>query len=895
MADVPYGQGVPDVNPQTDAPNDYQDVQPRAAQGLVALGQGASKAGDFFNNVASDDAFNEFQDGITKILRGDPNKMVPSANGMVPDTGYLGLKGRSALDARPAVQQQMDDLLTQIRGGLQNPEQELAFDTASRRYRSSAMLDIGAHADDQANTWYTTVNAASEKNAVDTIANNPDDPQKVAAGLSDLTNARLKQAQLNGAQPGDPIWTDTVNQSRRDAATTQIQAIGATDPARAMRVLQNYKGILGTSYDNLYDALKDKSDHEIGTNAGEASWANGNAQQNAATPYASAALPVYQQTAQAIPGGYSQSGIARTVQLESNGDPTVVNASGHVGLGQFSPETWKEYGVGDPKNPDDAIAAIQRYAAANSQYLTPKLGRPPTDAELYIAHQQGPGGAAALLTHPNASAASLIGLQAVKQNLPWNMQPQAATMTAAEFTSYWGHKFGGTTPPQMAQQAPTAAPPTPAAPQAAAPQATAQQPAVANANVPAAPAPNPLPGEAPTAAAITDPKALAYQGIMADDSLSPEQKEIAIQHVNQLAQAQVTAEALSAAAVKKQSDDAAGGYMTQILTGQNTADLGQMIAQDPKLEWQTKESLTSALQAHAQSSASAATASYGPGFWSAYQQVTAPTGDPSRISDVGQILRRAGPGGDLTLAGANQLVQTMTQNQRSVDDQSVSTTKTDLLAYAKSKISFDTSGMPDIPGAPQLRDPQGERIFNAQFVPKFLSAYDQWVKSGKDPWQFLTQDNVDKMIGGMRDPRSMALAKLEAQSSVDPSQVPVRAPEGVDQDGWNEVLSVPVVSKSGTPIQPAQWAEAVRRLQANPSDDVKKAFDNHFGNAVVNADDILSILKPLGTTDEQAKAARQSNAANIKERDAGFVPSAPSAAVVAPTADTVVMPAGLGL
>ena len=108
MAEVSY-IGVPQVEPNTSAPNDYQHINATAdsfggqiAKGVEQFGAGATHAGRFFGQVAADDAANQFQDLSTKILHGDPNKTVPGPDGKPqPDTGYMGLQGDAALRARP--------------------------------------------------------------------------------------------------------------------------------------------------------------------------------------------------------------------------------------------------------------------------------------------------------------------------------------------------------------------------------------------------------------------------------------------------------------------------------------------------------------------------------------------------------------------------------------------------------------------------------------------------------------------------------------------------------------------------------------------------------------------------------------------------------------------------
>ena len=602
-----------------------------------------------------------------------------------------------------------------------------------------------------------------------------------------------------------------------------MQAIAATDPSMALCILKEKQAIAGVDYEPLYNALRDKADRQDGLDLSASVLGRQQAVTSAAaaTSITNPAQPVYRQAVTDIPGGMSTTALARTVQLESGGDAGIVNASGHKGLGQFSAATWAAFGGGgDPTSSTDSINAIQRYAAANSKYLTPILGRPPTDAELYLAHQQGPEGAAKLLANPNVSAATLIGEKAVTQN------GGTAGMTAGQFTTMWAHKFNGTVP-ISATPSPQNIPANAPAPFVS-PQAAAGEPAPVSA-APAAPQANPLPGES-----LSD-KASAYQAIEASN-LSPQAKQYAYENVNRQLAAQQIADDANTAQRKQQSDLAAGGYMTQILSAGPTPDLLAKIAQDPKLTWETKESLTNAARGHAEESASGATAAYGPGFWKAYQQVSAPAGDPSRVSDVAAILGRAALGGDLTLAGAQKLVTVMGQNTRSTDDAQTNVALKGLIDGEKSKMSFQQIG--DVQGP---KDPKGEQIFETRFVPKVMGAYDQWIKAGKDPWQFLTQDNFDKLANGLRSPKEMALAKLQATGDTSQSQLPP-APQGVDEDGWKLALNVPTLLKNGSPRSIQNWAAALTALQTSPTPDVIKQFDEHYAASGVTAKDMLDVM-----------------------------------------------------
>lgn len=888
MADTGYSP-LQTVSPDDAPPSDYQTSQPRAAQGLQQLGEGAAQAGQFFDQVASDNAFNDYQDKATKLLRGDPNKTVMGPDGQpVPDTGYYGLQGRAALDARPQVQQQLDTLAQQTRDQLSSQTQVAAFETYSRRYRANAEMDIGSHADTEAKKWYGQVNSTSAKNALDAIAANPLDSSNLLNNASELTNAYTKQAMIEGAQPGDPVFQDAIRRARVDAVKTQIVAVGAQDPSRALQMTDKAQGLLGADYAQIRDTLRARAD-EADANTLASSAMNAAQPHIAATAAAtSPSQPVYQQASTQIPGGMTADGLAHTVQIESGGRD-VTNASGHVGYGQFSDATWKEYGAGgNPHDLGDSVAGIQRYAAANARYLAPRIGRQPTDAELYIAHQQGPGGALALLTNPNANAARLVGQSAITGN------GGTTSMTAAQFVAMWTHKFNGTTPSSgvvpegprsVINTAPVGAPQqsVPAGGIPASPDMVGANSAVA--------VPVPTVPDASNDNTPQDPKAVGYQAIDASDA-SDEVKQRARTMLTQQLQAQAIAAESTATQKKQASDKAANTYMTQMLTpGTDIASLLPQIASDPDLEWQTKEQLTNAAQAHAENSAAGASAVYGSGFGSAYQQVTAPAGDPSRIADAGTILRRAGPGGDLTLAGAEKLITVMGQNAKSVDDASVNAIKSSLMSYARSKISNDTSGLPQIPGVPAHIDAQGEMIYQSRFVPQFLKGYDAWVASGKSPDDYLTKENVDKMAANLRSPREKAMQQMMAtEAGVDVASLPdppVPAPQGVDPDNWKVLAyAAPKVGNTQWPID--RWTAAVAKLRSVGTPAAMQQFDQKFAASGITAQEVLDIV---GRPAQQSAPTAGENylpapaPASSAPADAASAPSAAPAPAPAQTAE----------
>jgi hypothetical protein len=150
-----------------------------------------------------------------------------------------------------------------------------------------------------------------------------------------------------------------------------------------------------------------------------------------------------------LPPGY----LDRTYEVESGRNPNARNPNSSAGGGfQFIDSTARAYGLTDKTDLGASADAAARLARDNSAQLRAVLGREPTAAELYLAHQQGGAGAAKLLSNPNARAVDIVGFDAVRLN------GGDANMTAGEFASKWTGKFGsGSSPVMSAQNAPTQA------------------------------------------------------------------------------------------------------------------------------------------------------------------------------------------------------------------------------------------------------------------------------------------------------------------------------------------------------------------------------------------------------------------------------------------------------
>lgn len=133
-----------------------------------------------------------------------------------------------------------------------------------------------------------------------------------------------------------------------------------------------------------------------------------------------------------LPKGY----LRRTAQIESAMNPNAKNPNSSAGgLFQFIDSTARTYGLSNKYDPKQATDAASRLARDNSNTLRPVLSRNPTGAELYLAHQQGGGGAKKLLRNRNARAVDVVGYQQVKLN------GGNSNMTAGQFADLWINKF----------------------------------------------------------------------------------------------------------------------------------------------------------------------------------------------------------------------------------------------------------------------------------------------------------------------------------------------------------------------------------------------------------------------------------------------------------------------
>lgn len=137
--------------------------------------------------------------------------------------------------------------------------------------------------------------------------------------------------------------------------------------------------------------------------------------------------------------GVNPDTLFRIAEIESGMNPAARNPrSSAGGLFQFIDRTAQQYGLQDRFDPVQAADAAARLLRDNQSHLRRALGRDATGAELYLAHQQGVGGAARLLANPGAAVDGVVGSAAAGLN---GGRPG---MTAGHFAQTWMDRFNRT-------------------------------------------------------------------------------------------------------------------------------------------------------------------------------------------------------------------------------------------------------------------------------------------------------------------------------------------------------------------------------------------------------------------------------------------------------------------
>ena len=356
---VPYS-GVPEVAPVATGGAPYQSTSasPESFGGPVARGQqqlgaatvqaaqGLSFVAKHWDHIAAEDASNQYEDFVTKILHGDPTKKTIGADGQeTPDLGYFGLKGRAALDTREGIEKKLSDHEKAISSQLSTTGQREQFARVASNVRKSASSRISNYADTQASVYAENVNTANASLQERKIATNPDDPETVKQATEDMRGAFVKNAQLKGGGP--ELVAAALAAADQLALKTRVMAIGGRDPGRALALLEENKAVAGPAYATLFNHFKGEANNQEADNVVTAMTGIGIPE--TAKKYE----PLVQQAA--VKNGVPLPLAMGMLSQESQGNPNAVSPAGAAGLTQLMPGTAKDLGVKNVFDPAENV------------------------------------------------------------------------------------------------------------------------------------------------------------------------------------------------------------------------------------------------------------------------------------------------------------------------------------------------------------------------------------------------------------------------------------------------------------------------------------------------------------------------------------------------------------
>ncbi|MEI6282425.1 MAG: hypothetical protein WCP82_06885 [Alphaproteobacteria bacterium] len=381
MAQVQTREGVPSVAPDAIPGNNYQTMRASAeafgsdigtgmkgkangmtalAGGLADVGQAAFKEHDFFSQVQVEDSLNKAMTDVNKHL-----------------DGYRALEGQDALRARADVEKNIAATFKSVRDGLKDPKQAFEFDRTARGYQQGFInSQINAHAVQQGKVYsQNTIKAGLELTQTN-VATAAMDPEQVEHFREDMRALMVRKAQLEGSGDDPKILQAAIEQADRATYKTQIQVIGANNPALAMSVADKHKDVLGPEYDNIVNPLRaryhEQQGEDIGNNAITATGAEIQAAPDVAQKYSIRQALADQESGNKGPNPFQ-------IQ-QTTWDRWVKEGLVHAGE-TFGEETAMR-AVGN--------RAIDKYA---DQYRDPKTGQP-DPSRIAVAWFSGPGNVA---------------------------------------------------------------------------------------------------------------------------------------------------------------------------------------------------------------------------------------------------------------------------------------------------------------------------------------------------------------------------------------------------------------------------------------------------------------------------------------------------------------------
>ncbi|MEO6779427.1 MAG: lytic transglycosylase domain-containing protein [Bradyrhizobium sp.] len=248
-------------------------------------------------------------------------------------------------------------------------------------------------------------------------------------------------------------------------------------------------------------------------------------------------------------------------------------------------------------------------------------------------------------------------------------------------------------------------------------------------------------------------KDAAYARVLAQTADNPMAQRAALAQLDHLY-------AVQTKVARDNYEKAANPLVSQMISDPTKVDASRDIANNPAFNTAEKENLASML--HRQLSEASGpekdTKTYGTGFWNYYKAVTADASDPGKITDPQVLMKAAGPGGELTVAGVDKLTGIL-QGKRTPEGEAEQTMMKQFLTNAKNQITGSHTG---IYGDP-IPDPKGDELY-LKFLAHAMPAFDAGKKGGLTAPQLLdpgSKDYIGKAIATFHRPMAERMKDMD--------------------------------------------------------------------------------------------------------------------------------------
>jgi Transglycosylase SLT domain len=452
---TPYS-GVPEVAPQA-TPQPYQNISVNADQFGANIGGALEKAG------ATVEQFADRQQNFTNELYANDTATqgMKALNGAWDE--YGNNRGRAAHDNLPDFQNKVEQIYKDTIATAPNDSAKAMLSKSMRSMADRYLMNGQSHATTQLNQWrdQSTKDHSTElANQAALAVNDPDAMRGfIEAGAHDWKTYAEEHSL-------DPESTDSLVRKYKGSAYHSIIAerVATGDLQSAQRIFADHAEEMDAGSRVTVERLMNPAvktarlnaviDHLLGGEAGNPD-AGGDPQSGATRPNVTG---LSTKVSGAIDDAAQRHGVDPEImrafaRIESGGKETAQTGS-YKGLFQLSDKEFGKYATGGnifdaATNADAAAAKI----ATESKSFEAKYGHKPSAFDLYMVHQQGEGGYANHMAHPDRPAWQNMAdtaegrqkgagwaKQAIWGNIPTQMRGMFGNVddvTSAQFMDVW--------------------------------------------------------------------------------------------------------------------------------------------------------------------------------------------------------------------------------------------------------------------------------------------------------------------------------------------------------------------------------------------------------------------------------------------------------------------------